>query len=329
MKKLFVAILIVIIAAAAVFTFAACNNEKGSIKIIVPDGAPALAIAKMLKDKPQFDKYEITYEIVPGAAEISAKIANGEADFAIAPTNIAANIYNKGTDIRIISANTFGNLYLVGTESVSDLSDLKGEVVYNIGMGGTPDLTFKYILNQMGIEYFASDVADETGAKVALHYVSSGAELIPLLKTGNAKFGILGEPAVSQALKNVSGSIRLFAIHYLWAVVTEGLDYTQAVFVGRKDAIDKYEGIVEWLSDLLDENVDWIAANPAEAQAALADAGSTLTVALNKQIIRACNIGFVPAKYAKSDINAYLTAMASFNAAAIGGKMPEDTIYYQ
>ena len=53
------------------------------------------------------------------------------------------------------------------------------------------------------------------------------------------------------------------------------------MFVGRKDAIDKYEGIVEWLSDLLDENVDWIAANPAEAQAALADAGSTLTVALN------------------------------------------------
>lgn len=328
MKKLFVIAIAALLVAATVFTFAACEpKDKESITIIVPDGAPALAIAKLMSEKPMYENYNIEYQLVPGAAEISAKLANGEADFAIVPTNIAANLYNKGTDIALISANTFGNLYMVGTESITDLEQLKGEVVCNIGMGGTPDLSFKYILEQKGISYRESEEAAD--GVVSLRYVSGGSELIPLLKTNRIKFGILGEPAVTQALANVSGASRLFALDELWGDVTEGLDYTQAVFVGQKSVIDADEGLVDWLSERLIENADWVLDNPSVAQTALADAGSALTITYTTEIIAACNIRYESAQDAKAGIHAYLTAIAGFNPAFIGGSVPNDAFYYQ
>lgn len=329
MKKILIILLAIIVLGATVFTFAACNQTEGDIKIVVPDGAPALAIAKLISENPTYKKVTFSYEIVAGATEISAKIINGEADFAIVPTNMAATLYNKGTDIRIISANTFGNLYMVGTQQVTDLAQLKGEVVCNIGMGGTPDLSFKYILQQKGIAYRESDEADTSGEKVSLRYVSAASELIPLLKTGKIKYGILGEPAVTQALSNVSSASRLFAIHTLWAEVTNDLSYTQSVFIGRQSAIDLDKGLVNWLSEKLDENTSWITANPADAQEAIKSAGSTITVPFTAEIITASNIRFIKAQDAKADIDAYLAAVAGFNASFVGGKLPAAEIYYK
>lgn len=329
MKKFLTIAIIAVLILATVFTFAACNEKgEGQIKIVVPDGAPALAIAKLLSERPVYKQYDIEYEIVPGATEVSAKLVNGEADFAIVPTNIAANLYNKGTDIRLISANTFGNLYIVGTESVTDLAELKGEVVCNIGRGGTPDLSLKYILDQKGIAYRESETADDSGATVSLRYVSNGSELIPLLKTGKIKFGVLGEPAVTQAI-SVVGAERLFAIHELWAEVSDNLDYTQAVLVGSTTAIDDNEGIVDWLSERLTENAQWILDNPTSAQAALSAAGSTVAVTYTTEIIAACNVRFVAASDAKPDIDAFLAAIAEFNPAFIGGAVPDDDFYYK
>lgn len=328
MKKYLVMAFTAIIVVAMVFSFAACDKKgEGQIKIVVPDGAPALAIAQLLSERPIFENYEISYEIVPGAAEVSAKLINGDADFAIAPTNIAANLYNKGTDIKLISANTFGNLYVVGTESITDLEQLKGEVLCNIGMGGTPDLSFKYILQQKGIPYRESETA-EVGT-VSLRYVSSGAELIPLLKTGKIKFGILGEPAVTQALNNVDGSQRLFAIHELWAEVSDELAYTQAVFIGNSAVVADNPRLVEWLSTKLSDNTAWILSNPTAAQAALTAAGSTVAITYTTEIIEACNVRFVKANDAKADIDAFLQAIAGFNPAFIGGKLPDDNFYYK
>lgn len=184
MKKFFVIIIAALLALGVTLSFAACQKDGDpqtvDIKIVVPDGAPALAISKLIHDGAIYDGYNITYEVVPGATEISAKVLNGEADFAIAPTNTASILYNNNAGIKMLSASTYGNLYLVGKNAVDDLNGLIGSVVLIIGQGGTPDLTFKYILTQNGIAFVNSDTIVE--GKVALRYVGGGSELIPLLK---------------------------------------------------------------------------------------------------------------------------------------------------
>jgi len=333
MKKICSVVLIVLLALAATLSFAACQDNTGDgdpttidINIVVPDGAPALAISKLIHDGAAYEGYNISYEVVPGATEISTKVISGEADFAIAPTNTAAILYNNNTGIKMLSASTYGNLYLVGKTSVENLNGLIGSVVLIIGQGGTPDLTFQYILRQKGISFETSDTPVEN--KVALRYVGSGSELIPLLKQGVAGYGILGQPAVAQAMGAISGLQNLFGIHELWAEVTGGKAYTQAVFVGKASLIDANAAFVTWLLGKLSENIDWIVANPADAQAAIATAGSTLTATFTAASVAGSNILFVSAAEAKADVLAYLGVLASFNVNTVGGSVPGDGFFY-
>jgi NitT/TauT family transport system substrate-binding protein len=331
MKKIITVVIIAIVAFSLMLSFAACQKTKGdtdmvNIKIVVPDGAPALAIAKLIHDGTSLEGYNISYEVVPGATEISAKLVNGEADFAIAPTNTASILYNNNAGIRMLSASTYGNLYLVGKNAVDSLNGLIGSIVLIIGQGGTPDLTFRYILTQKGIPFVNSDAP--VPGKVALRYVGSGSELIPLLKQNFAGYGILGQPAVAQALGAVQDLKNLFAIHELWSEVTNGKAYTQAVFIGKSSVVEAHPAFVAWLLGRLEENVSWIAAHPAEAQAAIVSVGSLLTVTFDEASINGSNIRYVPAGDAKADVLAYLEILASFNTNTVGGSVPGDDFFY-
>ena len=122
-----------------------------AINVVVPDGAPALAIAKLLNDS-EFAGYDVHYTIVSGAQEISAAISNGSADIAIMPTNLAAKLFGMGKSIKMVSSNVFGLLYLVGTQEIKDFSELNGEKILCTGQGGTPEFVLKYILDKNNVK---------------------------------------------------------------------------------------------------------------------------------------------------------------------------------
>ena len=153
MKKL----LSLLAAIALVFTLGACepipNTGSGnggnvpapaSVTVYAPDGAPAVAISKIINDG-KIGNTEATVNIVAGADLLTTNVANGSADVAVMPVNLAAKTYNGGVKIKLVSVNIFGCLYMVGKTPVTALTDLVGKVVYNIGRGGTPDLTLKYV----------------------------------------------------------------------------------------------------------------------------------------------------------------------------------------
>ena len=225
-KKLLIALLVlVMVTALSVAVLAGCTDDDSDgngakvINIVVPDGSPAIALAKLINDNSAPEGYTVNYSVVAGATQISTAIANKTADIAIAPTNIGATIYNKTGAVKLYATVVQGALYMVGKESLAGdtvqekLASLKGQTVFNIGQGGTPDLTFKYILDNYGIAYQATDVEDES--YVALRYVTDGSELLPMLKQGTAKYGILGEPAVSRANAN-TGTSTVFDIQELF-----------------------------------------------------------------------------------------------------------------
>lgn len=137
------------------------NSEENTIiNVCVPDGSPAIAIAKLLKDKPTYDGYTINYEIVTGANGIGPRLASGQATIAIAPTNAGATQYNKNNGkYKLVATAVQGALYMVGKGELSgdtiqeQLNSLKGKTIYNIGQGATPDLTLRYILDYYNIPY--------------------------------------------------------------------------------------------------------------------------------------------------------------------------------
>ena len=308
--------------------------ETVTVNVVVPDGSPAIAIAKLVSEKPTFAGYDIKYSIVEGVTQISAAILNDTANIAIAPLNLGATMYNKGMGVKLVTTNVQGSLYMVGKNmpegatTAEKLASLKGKVVYNIGQGATPDLTFKYILDHFGIEYAEGDTA--TAGVVTLNYVNTGSELIPLLKQGKAEYGIMGEPAVTKANAN-AGTSTVFDIQALWQEATGSATagFPQAgVFVKDSLLTSEHAAFIEWFITKLTENDEWAPANAETVSSALTSAGSTSLAGLTSATIAACNLDTIKAADAKAAVNTYLKVLFDFNKATVGGKMPDDNFFY-
>ena len=327
-KKFIIAIALTLIMALLVtVALVGCENkddntgddtasEAVTVNVVVPDGSPAIAIAKFVSEKPTFAGYNISYSIVEGATQISAAILNDTANIAIAPLNLGATMYNKGMGVKLVTTNVQGSLYMVGKNmpegatTAEKLASLKGKVVYNIGQGATPDLT-----------YAEGDTA--TAGVVTLNYVNTGSELIPLLKQGKAEYGIMGEPAVTKANSN-AGTSTVFDIQALWQESTGSATagFPQAgVFVKESLLTSEHAAFIEWFVTKLQENDEWAPANPDTVSSALTSAGSTSLAGLTSATIAACNLDTVKAA-------TYLKVLFDFNKATVGGKMPDDAFFY-
>ncbi|MBE6123966.1 MAG: ABC transporter substrate-binding protein [Erysipelotrichaceae bacterium] len=326
MKKLFRFLSIFLLS----LSIGACSNNKDkTVDVYMPDGAPALAMAKLMYEKYTTKGYTVKYHIV-ASETITSHITNGDADIAIVPTNAAANLYNKGNKIKIVSSNTWGLLYMVGnannTTPITDLNSLKGEVVGIIGQGQVPDLVFKYILKANNIEYVASDTAIDN--KVALKYFADGPSMIPLLKQKQLKYGILGEPAVSTSVANASTSIVL-DIQSAWQEASgQSSSYPQASLVVKSSFLENHSDFINSMLEELETSNTWILDNIDKLNDTLKDHGSTTNISYTVEILQRCNIRLVKGIEMKTAVNAFLDSIYSIVPNSIGGQLPNDSFYY-
>lgn len=320
MKK-FLLVLIVIISVCTVLT--ACkgtgDGTKTEILIIAPDGAPALALSKQLKEKKEYENYKITYEIVPGTTNLQARAL--EADIALVPTNLAAILYNNNQEIKVAGSAVNGILYLIGKTPLTSLNGLKGKVVHCLGEGNTPEFIFRYILNENGIACEKSDTVINSDT-VSLKFVTEAQTIIQYMAAGQAEFAVLGEPQVTQALSRVSGFNLLFDLQEEY-----GGGYPQVSVMMKNSLLTDHKAFADSFIDDLALTGEWAKANASDAQSALTANESKLT-GLTAEIITRCNIKFSPSAQAKTAINQYLTVMAGFKAQFVGGKVPDDGFYY-
>lgn len=324
MKK-FLTILLVLALATTLFVGCTKNvdNDVVTINVVVPDGAPALAIAKLLYDNPQFEGYNINYEIVAGAPNIQAKVLSGDADIALLPTNMAAALYNKEVPIKLVASNIFGLFYMVGKTPLGNINDLKGKLIHVTGQGGTPDFVLQKILDNNNIEFEVQDTAE--AGLVSIKYVANAQALIAMMLANQVDYAVLGEPQATQAINATALTENKF---------TEIMDfqeewengYAQVSTVAKNSIISEHAEFLQAFLEKLQENVDWILDKPYSAMQALADNGSNVSD-FTKVTIERCNIRFEYSKDIKQDIESYLQVMYNLNPASVGGKMPSGGFY--
>ena len=341
MKKLFAFLLTL---AFSCLLLAGCvQRTTDEIRIYMPDGAPALAYAELLNaakagddsvtDNKTFSDYGYTlnYSLVAESA-LAATVANGDADIAIMPTNAAATVFNKGARIKSVSVNVHGLLYMVGKPKdgeapATELADLKGKVVYSIGQTGTPGFVFQYLLGEAGIEFEVG--SEPVEGKVVINYVTEGPAVIAALNGGMAEYGILGEPAVSQAIAK-TGSKLVFDLQSEWNRATNGLELPQACMVVKESLLESDPAFIDALIEKLAGNDTWIVNHPDLATQALVKLGSTTAqgTTFTAEIIERCNIKTVSMKDSLEAVEKYLLYLFNFNAASVGGDLPTQDLYY-
>ena len=300
--------------------FAACGkDEGGKFTFYAPDGAPALAIAKFIKENENFgEEYEFSYSVV-SSDKIGGIMQKGTGDFIIMPVNAASKLYKAEADnpYKMVSVLTHGNLYIM-SKSDSTLESLKGKVVGVIGQGLVPDLTFKYVLEKAGIEYVVSDSAEN--GKVALRYFASASDLIPMLKQGKLTTGLLPEPAATKlASMESSYSVR---IDLQSAYDAEKQAYPQAVLMVKSSVLEKNPNLADKIENAFKDVRHWLYENylqAAEAVAGALEEGVTPSLTednLNADVIDNCKIYWQSATDAKNDVTAYINAIREIGETA-------------
>ncbi|HAP31900.1 MAG TPA: hypothetical protein DCQ14_02415 [Firmicutes bacterium] len=293
-----------------------------TVRVAVPDGVPALSIVRLLRERPSMGKnVTISYEVVRSPELMAARVVSGEADIAMVPTNLAAVLYNRNVPYRLVSANAWGMLYVVSSEKIRSWQDLRGKEVHTFGRGLTPDLVFRYLLTQNGLN---------PDRDITLKYLGSGTELAQAMIAGRVKTAVLPEPAATQVMVRRQDVSPVLDLQRAWATATGlGVSYPQASLLISNAVLNGYPEFVDRFLHEVAQSAAWVNNNPQTAGIWAEELQTGMTAKVVENALPRCNIRFVPAREARGAIEAYLRVLRDFSPEAIGGRLPSEDFYLQ
>ncbi len=323
MKKFFLRAMATVFA-LGFFGLAGCKPTTvpaEEITVYMPDGAPALALAKLMYEDTEEDG--VTYRVVNSNA-IQTKVANKDeaknADLCILPVTAAAKLLGSGERYTLLGTVTHGNLYLIAKDkpaiTAENLSDLIGKKVGVLQMAQVPGLTFKTTLNKYGVPW------QEWTNEVPM--VEDKVNLVAI--EGNAvgsdpeiEYYMLAEPAVSvQTSKGYS------VVGNIQTLYGGERGYPQAVLVAKNVMVTERAAWTRAFVQKVDEASAWLqqtdgATLVSTVSAHLEDEGMATTLkapTLTQKAIAGCGIHFTYAASDREEITTFLTETLLVNANA-------------
>lgn len=325
MKKallLFVSLVVVLSISVGCSKTNLSQKDPQVIKFYYQDGTPALTVAKLAKENPAIDKdITIEYEMQNSPDLLVTKILKGEADIAIVPSNLAAQAFNKDLPYKIVGTSVWGSLYLTSTEDINNFEELKGKEIYSFGKGLTPDLVLRYLLSKNGID---------PDKDVKTTYLNAASEVGTGFLGGKTNLAVLAEPLLTTVMMKKEDAKVVFDLNEEWAKAT-GTEkgYPQASLIIKKDLIENNREFVEKFIERYEESRQWAKENPDK----LGEYAESLEISVKKETIekriRWINIESFNIKDSKEEYKAYYNAILDFAPDFIGGKMPDEGIYFE
>ena len=128
------------------------------ITVCMPDGAPALALAGLMKNDTETDG--VTYKVV-ATDLIASKVTNKDgvknADLCVLPVTAASKLLGNGEKYQMLGTVTHGNLYLISKDgealTAETIGNLKGKKIGVLKINEVPGLTLKTVLNKYGLAF--------------------------------------------------------------------------------------------------------------------------------------------------------------------------------
>ena len=326
MKKKAISLIILFLSFTLIVS---CTNKgenleykKLDIDFSYMNGIPGLTVVKLIKDNPIIDKnININYETLSSPDLLVSKVLKEEADIAIVPSNLAAQAYNKGLDYKIVGTSNWGTLYLLSTEDINSISELKGKEIYAFGKGLTPDLILRYVLSENGL------VPDED---VKINYLNAASDLGPAFLSGKTNLALLSEPlATNIMMKNEDAKIILDLNDELKSITGVDKGYPQASLIIKGNLIENNPKFVEKFIKLYEESIEWAKKNPEK----LGEYAEEMDMGIKKEPLikgmERINIGDFSIENSKEEYNNYYNLLLEFAPDSIGGKLPDEKIFYK
>lgn len=326
-----------------------CRSAQKTEDVVVymPDGAPAMAFAKLMKEDTKEDG--VTYRVVSPAV-IATKVANADmaknADICALPVTAASKLLGCGEKYKMLSVVTGGNLFILSNNeevkadfaefSHTDLSHLIGKTVGVMKINEVPGLTFKSILNEYGVAWqqLGNDGAVATD-KVNLLAIADATSIDPM--NSAVACYVVAEPAASVQIKK-NGFVNVCDLKTLYnkgETQTDGYNgYPQAVLMAKTSLIEER---ADWIADFTAEvEISAAAVSTLDGeeivsavQAHLEDKAYTTTLnagVLTADVVGRCGVHFSRSETAAQAVKEYLQRIIDVNPAAT--KTVGDEFFY-
>ena len=128
------------------------------VTVCMPDGAPALALAKLMQADTETDG--VTYKVVATdliASKVTNKDAATHADLCVLPVTAASKLLGSGEKYQMLGTVTHGNLYLISKDgemlTAENMETLQGKKIGVLKINEVPGLTLKTVLNKYGLDF--------------------------------------------------------------------------------------------------------------------------------------------------------------------------------
>lgn len=325
MKK-YLKIISLFLSLVMVFSFAACNKENTASEtdtssderevktnIAALKSSSGISIAKLYNDR----SYGYTVNFYDNTDEICNLIKSGEADIACLPLNLAAKLYNE-TDgnIEILAVNTEGNLYALSTDStISNVAFFKDKKIYAAGKGTSYEYMTDYILEEKGI------------SNENIEYVEKFSDLVTKAEEGEADIIIAPEPYASACATKNSAYGTAISLTDTWKQVCDTEPALECTIV-RKDYLEANPDIITEFMTFYEVSINFINMENNTIPPLIKGYG---LVDSEDYVISAtanANIVFVEGEEMKTLVKSNFEILNSLSTDTIGGKIPDDDIYY-
>lgn len=298
--------------------------EKTTFNIAGLKGPTTMGLVKLMSDAENGTaKHNYNVTMYGAAEEITAKITKGELDVALVPCNLASILFNK-TNGEIVTAaiNNTGVLYMVSSADIKSVQDLKGTTIYTTGKGTTPEYILNYILEKNGLA---------VGTDVMVEYKSEATEVATAMNLSSGyPTAMLPQPYVTSFLAAEGSQFKIVLdMNEEWAKVSSDSQIVTGVLIARKEFIENNK---EAFDEFLQEyklSCEYTAANVSDTAQLCEKYGIVAKAALAEKALPFCNIKYMDGAEMQTNIDAYLAVLFNQNPLSVGGKLPDDKLYYK
>lgn len=280
-------------AAAMTFGIAGCSSAsetpKEPVKILAPQGAPALALSG------EFGKDNVSVETVEGQDVLVSELAktDGEYDLIAAPINLGIKSYKEAGAYELAGVLTWGNLYIVS--SGEDWNE-EGKTIAAFGEGAVPGMVFNSLYPELNAEVV---------------WYPSVAEASAAIQAGQNDAALLAQPAAFGAIassKDKDQKLEITAdLQTEWenAHSSDEKGYPQAALFVKKGTLNNVQPVIDDIQAFL-ESADDNTVENAIKEAGIENLGIPSEQAAIKTWASQ-NIHYKSAKEAKDDIDKFLS----------------------
>ncbi|MBQ9409200.1 MAG: ABC transporter substrate-binding protein [Clostridia bacterium] len=289
-----------------------------TVNVAALNGPTGMGMVKLMKDEEGKDNYSFT---LAGAADVIApSFIKGEFDIVCVPANLASVLYNRTNgNVKVLAINTLGVLYIVERgETVKQISDLKGRVIYSAGKGATPEYALKYLLTMNGID---------PEKDVSIVWQSEHSECLSAIINDPTAVAMLPQPFVTVAQTKKDDVRVALDLTKEWEALETDSAMLTGVVIARKDFVENNPDAVKAFMEAYAQSVSYVNENVEDA-AQLIGGYEIVAAQVAAKALPYCNIVCIGGEEMQTLLSGYLTVLFEQDPASVGGNLPNEDFYY-